>query len=497
MALLFFYKNFHLTAFIFLFLCVGTSCNRQTNHETQTPEKPNIVIIFADDMGYGDPGCYNSQSKIPTPNIDRIAQNGVRLTDAHAPGAWCVPSRYGLMTGQYPARTKLNWQERALIDASTPTLASVLKESGYYTAMIGKWHLGFDNVDWKDVKANQSMKGGPTDRGFDEFFGMHASLDITPYFYIENDQPLAPPTDSIGDNQSEEATTTISGAFWRGGKIAPGFEHAEVLPTFTEKAVTFLEQHYQNTPDTPFFLYLALTAPHTPWLPSAEFKGKSGAGEYGDFMAQVDGVTGKIMQTLESLGLDENTLLIFTSDNGPVWFAEDVQQFDHRATGPLRGMKIDLWEGGHRVPFVAQWPAKIPAGTVRNDLFCFTDLMATFAAVTGDSLPENAGQDSYNILPVFMNETLSRPVRNELVIQERTIREGDWKLIQGSALGILSKNFGNVKPENENLGGELYNLAEDLSEENNLYEENPEKVNELTKRLENYPFYEAASPLPK
>ncbi len=478
-----------ITTLILLFVA---ACNQKPAQEAEKPQNPNIVIIFADDMGYGDAGCYNPESNIPTPHIDQIAQNGVRFTDAHAPGAWCVPSRYGLLTGQYPARTKLNWKERSLIDETTPTLASLLKENGYYNSMIGKWHLGFDDVDWDNVQANQNMKGGPVERGFDEFFGMHASLDIPPYFYIENGRPVAPPTDSIGDNQSEDATTTISGAFWRGGKMAPGFRHEEVLPTFSQKASNFLEEHQQNRADEPFFLYLALTAPHTPWLPTAEFEGKTQVGEYGDFMAQVDGVVGTVKQKLEALGLDENTLLIFTSDNGPVWFAEDVEKFGHRATGPLRGMKIDLWEGGHRVPFVAQWPGKIPAGTVRDDLFCFTDLMATFAAITNDSLPENAGQDSYNMLPAFLNETLSQPIRNELVTQDRTVRVGEWKLIQGSPVGVLTKNFGNAQAED----GALYNLDNDLAETNNLYEENPEKVKELTEELGKYPFYQAGSPLP-
>lgn len=484
----------HLFYFIYITLIACTSQPAENSKETVS-ERPNIVIIFADDMGYGDAGCYNPNSKIPTPNIDRIAQNGVRLTDAHSPGPWCVPSRYGLMTGQYPARTTLNWRERALIDPELPTLASFLKENGYYTSMIGKWHLGFDNVDWDSIPAGQHMEGGPVARGFDEFFGMHASLDIPPYFYIENDHPVAPPTDSIGDHQSEDATTTISGAFWRAGKISPDFKHDEVLPTFTQKAVNFLEKHQADDAETPFFLYLALTAPHTPWLPTPEFEGKSKAGEYGDFMNQVDNTVGQVVQTLENLNLTDNTLLIFTSDNGPVWFAEDEAEYDHYSTGQLRGMKIDLWEGGHRIPFLAQWPGNISPGTVRDDLFCFTDLMATIAAAVGDSLPANAGQDSYNMLPVFMNETLSQPIRHELLIQDRTIRAGDWKLIQGSGLGSLSKNYGHVagEPETE---GELYNLTEDPSEQQNLFRTNSDKVDELTERLKSFPFYEAGSPLP-
>lgn len=455
--------------------------------DTSKTELPNIVFIFADDMGYGDPGCFNPASKIPTPHIDKIAQNGVRLTDAHAPGAWCVPSRYGLMTGRYPARTELDWQERALIAPQQVTLASLLKEHDYYTAMVGKWHLGFDGVDdWQDLKCDRPLRGGPIDHGFDEFFGLYASLDIPPYFYIENDRCLVSPTEMIGAHQTEDATTTISGAFWREGKIAPGFKHAEVLPTLTNKSLDFLKEHDEKRKGQPFFLYLALPAPHTPWLPTEQFQGKSRAGDYGDFVVQVDYTVGQVRETLEKQGLLENTLLIFTSDNGPVWFDEDVQKFDHRATAGLRGMKVDLWEGGHRIPFVAQWPGKIPKGIVRPDLFCFTDMLATFAAIVGDTLPVGAGEDSFDQLPVLLDQA-STPVRRELLIEDRVFRQGDWKYIQGSGEGSLTERF---KPaytrQNKEVPGELYNLKQDLGEQHNLYHEFPDKVEAMELQLRSY-----------
>lgn len=490
--------------FFLLFACTSPNQDEATSDEAASYEAaldeaklPNIVFIFADDMGYGDPGCYNAQSKIPTPHIDQIAAQGVRLTDAHAPGPWCVPSRYGLMTGRYPARTQLNWQERALIDPQLLTLPAMLQQRGYYTAMVGKWHLGFDGADdWQTISCDQPLRGGPVDRGFDEFFGLYASLDIPPYFYIENDHCLTPPTDTIADHQSENATTTISGAFWRTGKIAPGFRHAEVLPTLTEKALTFLEDHHQERAGQPFFLYLALTAPHTPWLPGEAFQGKSQAGEYGDFTVQVDHTVGEVAQTLEELGLTDNTLLIFTSDNGPVWFAEDVAKYDHRSTDVLRGMKVDLWEGGHRIPFVAQWPGEIPAGTVRSDLFCFTDIMATFAAVVGDTLPNSAGEDSYNQLPVLRNQTLAQPIRQELLVEDRVFRQGDWKYIQGSGVGVLTERFAPAGSLPQEVPGELYNLQRDLAEQHNLYDEFPERVQAMKQRLQQYAKGNAQSPLP-
>ena len=481
--------------FSLLFAC--TPKNQEENTASTQASLPNIVLIFADDMGYGDPGCYNAQSKIPTPNIDQIAAQGVRLTDAHAPGAWCTPSRYGLMTGRYPARTQMNWQQRALIDSGRLTLASMLKQHDYYTAMIGKWHLGFDGVDdWQNINCDQPLRGGPVDRGFDAFFGLYASLDIPPYFYIENDHCLIPPTDSIEDHQSEEATTTISGTFWRAGKIAPGFKHAEVLPTFTDKALAFLEEHHQQRADQPFFLYLALTAPHTPWLPTEPFQGKSRAGDYGDFTVQVDHTVGEVRQKLEALGLTGNTLLIFTSDNGPVWFEEDVEKYDHRSTDVLRGMKVDLWEGGHRIPFVAQWPDKIPAGIVRPDLFCFTDIMATFAAIVGDTLPAGAGEDSYNQWPVLRNQTLTQPIRQELLIEDRVFRQGDWKYIQGSGAGVLTEQFAPTTALPKEVPGELYNLQQDLSEQHNVYQEFPDRAKVLQQRLQQYAKENEQSPLP-
>ena len=268
--------------------------------ESKNVKQPNIVFILADDMGFGDLTCYNSESKIPTPNIDRLAEKGIRFTNAHAPGAWCVPSRYGLLTGCYPGRLpELNTSQHSLIKPAQETLATMMKRNGYRTACIGKWHLGFEGVDWGNAATISEMKGGPVDKGFDYFFGMHASLDIPPYFYIENDHAVVSPTNSVGDHSSPDATSEVSGVFFRAGAISPDFKHEEVLDKFREKAFGFLDNHKKQNQEAPFFLYLPLTAPHTPWMPKEDFIGKSGAGEYGDFTIQVDNLVGQVIAYLK------------------------------------------------------------------------------------------------------------------------------------------------------------------------------------------------------
>lgn len=477
--------NYLLAGLTVLSWLTACSVSDSSQNPAATERPPNIIFILADDLGYGDAGCYNPKAQTATPHIDRLAAQGVRFTDAHAAGPWCVPSRYGLLTGQYPVRTTLDWQERALIDSSQLTLASMLHRNGYRTACVGKWHLGFDGVEnWNTFNRDQKLSGGPVDRGFDSFFGMYASLDIPPYFYIEGDRPVAYPTDTIAAHQSEDATTTISGAFWRAGNIAPGFEFAEVLPTFAQRAVAFVNDQAQAKNEQPFFLYLALTAPHTPWVPGEDFAGRSLVGEYGDFVMQVDAVVGQLLEALETTKQGGNTLVIFASDNGPVWFEKDVEKYNHRSTANLRGMKVDNWEGGHRVPFIARWPGQIPAGSVRNDLLGFTDVLATVAAAIGDPLPEAEALDSYNLLPAFRGDSLSQPIRQELIIGEDVVRQHQWKLIVGGGEGVLSRVYGRgVNEARTDPPNELYNLEEDPDETNNRYETMSDKSKELTELL--------------
>ncbi|RTZ69517.1 MAG: arylsulfatase, partial [Verrucomicrobia bacterium] len=272
-------------------------------------EKPNIVYIMVDDMGYSDPGCYNPQSKIPTPNIDSLANAGMRFTDAHSPGALCHPSRYGLLTGQHPFRADVaSWRTRPVIREGQMTIASLLQSNGYRTAMVGKWHLGFQESGYDKV-----LPGGPADRGFDSYFGIRASTDIPPYFYIRGNRAVAPPTDHIKANNSKD-WSPIQGAFWRAGGIAPGLQLKDVLPRFTDEAITVIEGHAKSKTKKPLMLYLAYPAPHTPWLPSPEFQGSSRAGMFGDFLVMVDAMIGRVLKALDETWMSENTLLFFCSD---------------------------------------------------------------------------------------------------------------------------------------------------------------------------------------
>jgi arylsulfatase A-like enzyme len=448
-------------------------------------EHPHIVIILVDDMGYGDPGCYNPGSKIPTPNIDKLAREGMRFTDAHSAGALCHPSRYGLMTGRYPFRTDLSvWRHEPTIEEDRVTIPSMLGSRGYSTAMVGKWHLGFLEEGYENP-----LRGGPADRGFDSYFGIRASTDIPPYFYIRDDRAVEPPVDSIPASSSE-GWSPIQGAFWRAGGIAPGLELKNVLPRFTEEAIAVIKQHSGNESkkNEPLMLYLAYPAPHTPWLPSPEFEGKSGAGMYGDFVMMVDAQIGHVIETLKETGMYENTLLVFSSDNGPVWYDEDVERFGHDASGGLRGMKGDAWEGGHRMPFIVRWPGHVEEGSVSGQTIGFTDLLATLADLTGEKLPEGAGPDSYSYLPVLMGQhPEDQSIRPPLVLRSAggatMIRSGEWKLIDRLGSGGFSKPR-RVEPGPGDPEGQLYNLEDDPGEITNLYNKRPDLVEQLKGELE-------------
>ncbi len=478
-----FMRNKLLVLFVIISGGILASC---TPGAKEAERIPNILFILADDMGYGDLSSYNSQSKITTPNINKLAENGIRFTNAHAPGAWCVPSRYGLLTGRYPGRlADLNQRQRSLIRPGQLTLASMLKQEGYHTACVGKWHLGFEGVDWENPASISEMKDGPVDKGFDYFFGMHASLDIPPYFYIENNQAVESPTLHVEDHASADATSDVSGAFYRAGGISPDFRHEEVLDEFREKAFAFLDRHIQSRSEDPFFLYLPLTAPHTPWLPKEEFIGKSGAGEYGDFTMQVDQLVGQIIGYLEQNELIDNTIIFFSSDNGPVWFPEDQVKYDHLSTASLRGMKGDMWEGGSRIPFIVSAPSRFDSGAESDQMLCFTDMMATLADLLGAELDDPARFDSYSFLHVLNNTEASKPERNELIIEKNACLEGDWKYIDGSGQGGIAARWAPDKSyiQTEQIPGELYNLKKDISEQHNLYNEEPELVEQLRERL--------------
>jgi len=456
---------------------------------TAAETKPNIVFILADDMGCGDLQCYNAKSAIKTPNMDRLATEGMRFTDVHSPSAVCTPTRYGVLTGRYAWRTRLKrgvlWgYSPALIDTKRMTVASLLKKHGYRTGAVGKWHLGLGKE--KKTDYFKPLKPSPIDYGFDYFFGIPASLDMAPYVYVENDRVVEKPTETIkGSGQVRRGGK----GFWRGGGIAPGFKHKDVLPKIGEKAVGFIERHAKDHGGKPFFLYVPFSAPHTPWLPLKPFQGASKAGAYGDFVTQVDATVGKLLDTLDRLKLAENTLVILTSDNGAHWTPGDKKKFPHRANRHWRGQKADAWEGGHRVPFLVRWPGVVKKGTVSNETLCLTDFFATAAGIVGESLPDNAAEDSFSFLPVLKGAALKKPIREAVVHHSAAgmfaIRKGSWKLILGRGSGGFSRPR-RIKPKPGEAEGQLYNLADDPSETKNLYLDNPETVKELTALLEKY-----------
>lgn len=480
----------------------------RSSHDRRSTRKPNIVFILADDMGYGDLACQNPDSKIPTPNLDRLAKEGVRFTDAHSPSAVCTPTRYGVLTGRYCWRTRLKrgvfrpW-DRPLIDKDRVTVASFLKKHGYHTACIGKWHLGWDwpSKDGKPVKAGWGEPGwnadftlpianGPTTRGFDYYFGTDVP-NFPPYCFIENDRTVGIPTVKKPDSM-----------FGSPGLMLDGWDLRQILPGLQKEAVEYINE--RAGAGRPFLLYLPLTAPHTPIAPSVAYQRKSQAGAYGDFVYQVDAVVGGVLRALERNGLAENTLVIFTSDNGSPGrdgtnmsgAVNSVRRFEHNPSYIYRGIKADVWDGGHRVPFVARWPGQIRSGAVSAEPICHVDLMATCAAILGAELPDDAGQDSYNILPALLGQELDKPIREVIVHHSGNgmfaIRQGKWKLILGRGSGGWSGKGKKTDPPVQ-----LYNMQEDKSEKINLCSEHPEVVETLTKLLEKYRKQGRSRPLGK
>lgn len=439
--------------------------------------EPNIVYILADDLGWGDLGCYNRESAVPTPNADRLAKQGVRFTDMHSPSSVCTPTRYGILTGRYCWRSSLKkgvlyGRSPNLIEQGRMTVPSMLKSRGYETAGIGKWHLGLGGQASTDY--TKPLHPGPVDHGFNYYFGIPASLDMEPYLYFENDRVVEQPTSSTpGSSQPR-------GVFWRPGPIAPSFRIDQVLPTLVSKAVDYIKR-----PKTkPYYLYLALTAPHTPWVPLASYRDKSKAGTYGDFVAMVDDMLGRV---LDAIG-ETNTLVVLTSDNGADWKEEDKARFAHRANAKWKGEKADIWDGGHRIPFLARWPGQIPAGAVSGQLGCLTDFMATAAALTGTRLPRDAGEDSFNLLPAMLG-TAKRPIRDTIVHHSLdgmfSIRQGKWKLELGLGSGGFTKPA-RIQPKPGEAPGQLYDLESDPVEAVNVYQQHPEIVARLTRLLEEH-----------
>jgi len=468
--------------------------------------KPNIVIILADDLGYGDIACYNSDGKIPTPNIDQLAANGIRFTDAHTNSSVCTPTRYGILTGRYAWRSRLkrsvlNGVSPPLIEKGRMTLASLLKSQGYHTAMIGKWHLGWDYHFKTDARPDpipesftydatrlpidftMPVRNGPDVNGFDEYFAICGSLDMNPYVYVENGYITAPP-DRVTENTGKK--------FWRKGLTGADFRHIEVLPKCIGRAVDYIERRAES--GRSFFLYLALPAPHTPILPVREFEGTTSTNLYGDFVAQCDHHVGQIVEALKRGGVLDDTLLVFTSDNGcsPMADFEELKQAGHNPNYIFRGHKADIFEGGHRVPYVVHWPATIKGRRVSDEIICVTDILATCADIFDAELPDNAGEDSVSHLPVLLGEELETPLREATVHHSFdgafAIRREQWKLIFGPGSGGWSypSPFSDLEVLKQLPPIQLFNLNDDPGEKHNIAEEHAKRVRELTALMESY-----------
>jgi arylsulfatase A-like enzyme len=472
-------------------------------------QRPNIVIVLADDMGYGDLGCYNAESKIPTPNMDLLAREGIRFTDAHSASAVCTPSRYALLTGRYCWRTPLKYgvlfnYEPPLIEPGRMTIASLLKANGYTTAITGKWHLGLNfptlpgrSIDFDDplpwypgpepdravgesIDFSKPVSGGPEDLGFDRaFYTAGCATDQAPYCFIENRRFVG--MKNAAYRRPERSI--------RYGMASPDWRNDLVDLKFADKAITFIEE--AATREQPFFLYVPLSSPHSPHFVPKLAEGKSRAGWRGDMVWLVDSIVGRIVDALKEGGVAENTLLIVTSDNGPLAGSlkpgerESAARPDygHKSAGDLRGFKAKIHEGGHRIPFIARWPGRIPAGVTSDELLGQNDLLATFAAIVGQDLPKDAGEDSFNVLTALRGGKLSADRRPPLIQHAGraafAIRDGNWKLI------LVKPRKPGVEPK-WNPTGELYNLAQDPAETTNLWTKHPEKVEELTSALKRF-----------
>lgn len=488
--------------------------------QNATPSKaPNIIIIFADDMGYGDVSALNPDSRIQTPNLDKLVREGISFTNAHSSASVCTPSRYGLLTGRYAFRSKsaaygIGGFDGPVIEEGRETLASLLKRSGYTTGIVGKWHLGLEwqtkdglpaNLDrttgYSNVDYSKIVNKGLNSYGFDYSFIHPASLDIPPYVFLRNHQVIDAEvvlTTSIYPAKKEDtryawdkkhsdslAVYWEKGVWWRQGEMSKSFRIETCQSTLLKEGIAFIETQTNKNPNQPFFLYLPLTGPHTPWMPSAKFKGKSEVGLYGDFVMEIDDVVAQIKETLVRKQIDENTLLIFASDNGAYWPEEEVALHDHNSNSGSRGQKGDVWDGGHRIPLIISWPEAIKGNVQYPQLLSLTDVFATLAELTEVQLPENQGLDSESFLHVLRGD-LVKPHRTSMVHHSSgnlyAIRSEGWKFIEGLGSGGFTDPT-RINPESGGPTGQLYRIDSDPLEQENLFLKYPEKVAELNELL--------------
>lgn len=460
---------------------------------------PNIIYVLADDLGYGDIGAFNPEGKIKTPHIDKLASEGMKFTDAHTSSAVCTPTRYGILTGRYNWRSPLKQGvltgvSKALIPNSRTTTASLLKRAGYNTTFIGKWHLGWnwaltegDSVqgtgwnptDYKNIDFSKRITKSPNELGFDFAYGNSGSLDMAPYVYVKNGIPTTIPT----------KTTIDEGKYtwWREGPTGDDFQHDDVTPNYFRTALSVIDS--VSNSENPFYLYLALPSPHTPILPTEGWLGKSGLNPYADFVMQIDDYMGKLTKLLEEKGIAENTIVIFTSDNGcsPEADFEVLGEKGHDPSAQYRGHKADIYEGGHRVPFIVKWPKKIKRGTISNTTICTTDFLATCADIVNVDLLDNEGEDSFSMLPLLFGDS-KKEFKRQATIHSSingsfAIRKGIYKLIMAPGSGGWSDPRPDAPEINSYPPLQLYNLENDPVEQNNLIAQKPEVVEELRKLL--------------
>ena len=465
-------------------------------------DAPNIIYILADDLGIGDLSFYNENSKINTPHLDSFGKEGMKFTDAHTSSSVCTPTRYGILTGRYnwrsPLKQFVTWgTSPMLIKEGRMTVADVLKDKGYTTANVGKWHLGLnwtmknggheydsyegitDKHDPKQIDYSKPLREGALDLGFDYSFMIPASLNMPPFVYLENDKAVKEPT-----GISERKRAEYPYANWIKGDISDDFDHEQVLPVFVNKAISYIEDNAKG--EKPFFLYLPLPAPHNPILPIAPWEGMSKINPYADFVIMIDDLMGQIFETIKASGIEENTLVIFTSDNGCASSANIgvLKAAGHHPSYIYNGFKGSFLEGGHRVPFLVKWPKQIKPNTVCDATICTTDLMATCADIVNYKVKANEAEDSYSMMPLFLQEDGFQ--REATIHHSKTgvfaIRKGDWKLIvsPNSGVGADGKpaKVHKVYPESV-----LFNLKTDIGETKNVADQNPEKVQELKQLL--------------
>ncbi|MHB1178560.1 MAG: sulfatase family protein [Daejeonella sp.] len=491
-----------------------------SNAQVKPPQRPNIVIILADDLGYGDVSSNNPQARTKTPNIDKMAQTSMVFTDAHSGGAVCTPSRYALVTGRYyfraPKLPEVWGYLSPRIEQGRETIGSLMQRAGYSTASIGKWHLGLnwklkdpgkpqfsDNKDKTVTNTDftQSVSGGPNSLGFDYSFILPASLDMPPYVFVKNNRVVDPEVILTADAYPKTLDTTQPvwdrkytnendvywerGVWWRNGEMSKSFKMEDCFSTVVNEGLSFIKTQTKNNPKKPFMLYLPLTGPHTPWLPDAEFKGKTMLGTYGDFVSQVDDAVGQIMNTLKSLNIDENTMVVFSSDNGGHWAEEDIQAYAHQSNYGRRGQKGDIWDGGHHIPLIIQWPAQIKKKFIYTQTAGLVDLMATFSELTSQPVSKNYGEDSFSFYKALKNHSNTSERDHIIYISSRgnlAIKKGGWKYIEGLGSGGFTEP-GKVNPVKGGPSGQLYNVVDDPLERNNLYLQNTAKVKELSELL--------------